>query len=222
MPVMRERKSVRAASFLDRGDGTAIRGCPGTRRARPDDATKIGHRDRIPFLGQPVIQIPAGAVQLIVEGVVESVWDYPRPPRVEPSSRRITVEIAGVTVADSTAALRVLETSHPPVYYLSRADVAVEHLIPSSRRTVCEFKGVASYWHLEVGGKASADAAWSYENPAPGYEALAGRLAFYPGRVLACYVDDELVRAQPGDFYGGWITSDVTGPFKGEATYRPR
>ena len=145
----------------------------------------------------------------------ESVWDYPRPPRAEPTSRRVRVVFNGVTVADSTRAVRVLETSHPPVYYLPLEDVAAEHLQPSRRRTFCEFKGEACYYDLEVEGRVAEDAAWYYPQPGGAYEALRGYVAFYPGRVDECYVDDERVQAQDGDFYGGWITSDITGPFKG-------
>ena len=145
----------------------------------------------------------------------ESVWDYPRPPRVEPSDRRVRVEAGGIVVADTRRALRVLETSHPPVFYVPPESVRRELLRPSSRRTICEFKGVASYHDLMVGGRVIRDAAWSYRDPRPGYESLRNHLAFYPGKVYACYVDDERVAAQPGDFYGGWITSEIEGPFKG-------
>lgn len=145
----------------------------------------------------------------------ESVWDYPRPPRVEPTSRRVRVVFAGVTLANSTRALRVLETSHPPVYYIPRADIRLELLIPTPHRSFCEFKGQAMYWAVRVGDREAADAAWSYPQPAASYECLANYIAFYPGRVDACYVDDERVSPQPGSFYGGWITSDVVGPFKG-------
>ena len=145
----------------------------------------------------------------------ESVWSYPRPPRVEPSRRRVRVLFDGLTVADSTRALRVLETSHPPVYYVPPQDVLRDALRPSRRQTLCEFKGEADHFTLVGRGRVSKNAAWSYPRPAPGYESLAGYLAFYPGRVDACYLDEELVSAQPGDFYGGWVTSDITGPFKG-------
>ncbi len=145
----------------------------------------------------------------------ESVWDYPRPPRVEPTNRRIRVVFNGVTIADTTRAQRMLETSHPPVYYLPPEDVRLEYFTPTSRRTFCEFKGQASYWTITVNGRTAADAAWSYPHPAPGYESIAGWIAVYPGRMDACYVDDEQVTPQPGDFYGGWITSDIIGPFKG-------
>jgi uncharacterized protein (DUF427 family) len=143
---------------------------------------------------------------------MESVWDYPRPPRVEPSPARVVVELDGEVLADTRRSLRVLETSHPPVFYIPAADVRTDRLRPSARRpTVCEFKGAARY--DDAGSHATV--AWSYGSPSPGYEAIAGHLAFYPGRVDAATVDGERVEAQPGDFYGGWITSTVTGPFKG-------
>lgn len=150
---------------------------------------------------------------------VESVWDYPRPPRLEESSRRLRIVYAGVVIAETTRSLRILETSHPPVYYLPLDDVAMEMLRASARRgSFCEYKGVAAYWSLVVPGAAIAeDAAWSYAEPSPGYAALKDYLAFYASRVDECWVDDERVVAQPGDFYGGWITSHVKGPFKGAA-----
>ena len=145
----------------------------------------------------------------------ESVWDYPRPPRAERSPRRIQVFYAGMLVASTERAVRVLETSHPPVYYVPREDVRVEFVTPSNRHSFCEFKGSASYWNLEVNGRLSTDAAWSYEHPSAGFESIAGYLAFYPSKVDACFVDGELVQAQASTFYGGWVTSDITGPFKG-------
>ena len=120
----------------------------------------------------------------------------------------------GVPIVDSTRCWRVLETSHPPVYYVPRADVA-DVLRPAAGRSFCEFKGTAGYWDLVAGGATRPDAAWSYEHPSPGYEVLTGAIAFYPGRVDECTVDGERVRAQEGDFYGGWITDEITGPFKG-------
>jgi len=146
----------------------------------------------------------------------ESVWDYPRPPKVEPTTKRIHVQFAEEVVADTHRALRVLETSHPPVYYIPRADIREDLLLPGSRHTFCEFKGLTSYWTLRVRDKLSVNASWSYESPSPGYEAIRGHLAFYVARVDACFVDDERVQAQPGEFYGGWVTSDIIGPFKGE------
>lgn len=145
----------------------------------------------------------------------ESVWDYPRPPRVEPDDREVSVEHAGRTVARSQRVLRVLETSHPPTYYLPVGDVAPGVLRPSRRRTHCEFKGVASYYDVVVDGQRLADAAWTYAQPTRGYEALIDHVAFYPGPFDRCTVGGEVVDVQAGDFYGGWITSDVTGPFKG-------
>ena len=146
--------------------------------------------------------------------MAESVWDYPRPPRVEATARRITVRHLGVTVVDTREAVRVLETSHPPVYYVPRSAVTVP-LRRNGYRTVCEFKGVSDHWDLEVGSSVVPRAAWSYEDPVPEYAVLAGRLAFYPSTVDECAVDGEVITPQAGDFYGGWVTSDVVGPFKG-------
>ncbi|MEO8611812.1 MAG: DUF427 domain-containing protein [Chloroflexota bacterium] len=147
----------------------------------------------------------------------ESVWDYPRPPRAELTPKRIRVVFNGKTIADTTRAVRILETSHPPVYYIPAQDVRMEYLTVASRRTFCEFKGSASYWTLKVGNRRVENAAWSYQTPSAGYESIKGYLAFYPSKVDACYVDDEQVQPQEGDFYGGWITSYIVGPFKGGA-----
>jgi uncharacterized protein (DUF427 family) len=125
------------------------------------------------------------------------------------------VEHGGLTVVDTHEAIRVLETSHPPVYYVPRREVRTDALVGSPRSTICEFKGAASYWHLEVGDRRSLDAAWSYEDPSHGYEQLRGMIAFYPGRVDRCLLDDEAVAPQAGDFYGGWVTAEIAGPFKG-------
>ena len=144
----------------------------------------------------------------------ESVRDYPRLPRALPTARRIRVKFAGEWVADSVACHRVLESGHPPVYYIPAGDVRLEFLTPSTLRTICEFKGTAVYWSLRVGDRVSENAAWSYPEPARRFRAIAGHLAFYANRVDDCMVDDERVIAQPGDFYGGWITSDIAGPFK--------
>jgi uncharacterized protein (DUF427 family) len=145
----------------------------------------------------------------------ESVWEYPRPPRIEPTSRRIRVVLGGETILDTQRAVRVLETSHPPVFYVPKDDLLDADLIRSSRSSICEFKGRAIYWSIRTGARTAADAAWEYPDPAPGFEALRGRIAVYPERVDACFVDDEQVAAQEGSFYGGWITSDLVGPFKG-------
>ncbi len=140
----------------------------------------------------------------------ESVWDYPRPPRIEPTPRRIRVEFGGVTIVDSVRARRVLETSHPPVYYVPLEDVRESHLVAAVRATHCEFKGVARYFEVRAGARVETDAAWTYDDGP-----LARHVAFYASRMDACWVDDERVTPQPGAFYGGWITSDIVGPFKG-------
>ncbi len=146
----------------------------------------------------------------------ESVWDYPRPPRLEQSPRHLKIVHQGLSIADTTRSLRILETSHPPVYYIPQSDIAMQYVKASSRRgSFCEFKGVASYWSLQLPDALVADVAWSYARPSPGYSALKDYLAFYASRMDACFVDGEQVVAQPGDFYGGWITSHVKGPFKG-------
>ncbi len=148
-------------------------------------------------------------------GRPESVWDYPRPPRVEASAEHVTVHLGGEVIAESQRALRVLETSHPPVYYLPPGDVVTGVLSAETRRSFCEFKGVAVYWSAQAGDRRVAEAAWSYPDPAAGYGTLTGYVAFYPGRVDGCFVDGERVAAQAGDFYGGWITARIHGPFKG-------
>jgi uncharacterized protein (DUF427 family) len=150
----------------------------------------------------------------------ESVWDYPRPPRLEAEPRPITVVLGGVTIARTSRALRVLETSHPPVYYLPEDDIEAGVLSQNGAHSWCEWKGEASYLDVTtVGlgpdGRREEAAAWRYDRPARSYAAMAGFVAFYAHRMDACYVGDELVSPQPGDFYGGWVTSWVVGPFKG-------
>jgi uncharacterized protein (DUF427 family) len=145
----------------------------------------------------------------------ESVWDYPRPPRLEPTAAHLVVVHAGVTVADTTRGFRVLETSQPPAYYFPPDDVDAALLTPGATRTFCEWKGTASHLDLRIGDEVVHDAAWCYPTPTEPFAPIAGHLAFYPQRVDACYVDGERVRANAGDFYGGWITSKVVGPFKG-------
>ena len=145
----------------------------------------------------------------------ESVWDYPRPPACLPSARHVVVSGGAFAIADSRSAWRVLETSHPPTWYLPPADVMPGTLTRSdARSTFCEWKGAATYWDVRVDGRTLDAAAWSYEQPSAGFEAITGYLAFSPAR-LNCTVDDERVRPQDGGFYGGWITDDVIGPFKG-------
>jgi uncharacterized protein (DUF427 family) len=146
---------------------------------------------------------------------VESVWDYPRPPRLENSSEHVVVLHKGHTLVDTTSAIRILETSHPPSYYFPLADVAQSLLETVPGTTFCEFKGYATYADIVIEGSRLPKAVWWYDNPSPGYEELAGRIALYPGRVDWCTVDGEVVVAQEGDFYGGWITQRISGPFKG-------
>ena len=145
----------------------------------------------------------------------ESVWDYPRPPRLEAVRRQVEVVHGGQTIALTLEPLRVLETSHPPVYYLPRDSVVPGVLVSTGRTSYCEFKGVASYYTVVMGRAVATDAAWSYEHPSPGYEAMAGYVSFYPEQVEVCLVDGEYVQGQPGGFYGGWVTGEVVGPFKG-------
>jgi uncharacterized protein (DUF427 family) len=145
----------------------------------------------------------------------ESVWDYPRPPALAQSDARIEVELAGTLIASSQRAWRVLETSHPPVYYLPPADVRLDLLEASPKRSFCEWKGRASYHHVVVGARRAENAAWSYPSPVSRFEPIRDYLAFYPSAMDRCRVDGEVVRAQEGDFYGGWITSRIVGPFKG-------
>jgi uncharacterized protein (DUF427 family) len=145
----------------------------------------------------------------------ESVWDYPRPPRVEPVHARVTIALGGQVIADSTRALRVLETSHPPAYYLPPEDFVAGALVPGEGSSFCEFKGRAAYYDI-VGGAVTAErAGWYYPAPSRGFESIAGYVAVYPGRMDRCTVDGETVVAQEGGFYGGWITSAIVGPFKG-------
>jgi uncharacterized protein (DUF427 family) len=148
--------------------------------------------------------------------IVEHVWDYPRPPAVVACEGRVRVEVDGVLVAESHGALRVLETSHPPTIYVPPQDLRAVLVPAAARSTWCEFKGRTCYLDVVVAGRHVAAAGWTYPDPAPGYEALRDHVAFYPARVDA-WLGDERVEAQAGDFYGGWITADLVGPFKGPA-----
>jgi uncharacterized protein (DUF427 family) len=169
----------------------------------------MGHPDRV-----DVRRVPPGPGQ-------ESVWDYPRPPRIEPVAERVTVVVAGRTVADTVRALRVLETSQAPAYYVPPDDVDATLLRPSTTTTCCEWKGVATYVDVVVPATAEReavivhDAGWRYERPVPAFEPIAGHLAFYAQRVDRCTVGDDVVTPNDGDFYGGWITARIVGPFKG-------
>lgn len=147
---------------------------------------------------------------------MENVWDYPRPPAVVPCSCHVRVQVADQILVNSSRALRVLETSHPPTIYIPPGDVRVDLLVPSLvHSTLCEFKGSARYLDAVVDGRRYEAVAWTYSQPRAGYEPLTDHFAFYPSRVDAAWLDEERVQAQDGDFYGGWITADVAGPFKG-------
>ena len=144
------------------------------------------------------------------------MWDYPRPPRLEPSPARLTVVLAGHTVADTTGGYRVLETSQPPAYYLPPDDVDLTCLVRTTDHgSFCEWKGMATYWTVQVGERVVPNGAWSYERPNLPFAAITGYLAFYCQLMDECTVDGEVVHPQPGGFYGGWITSNIVGPFKG-------
>jgi uncharacterized protein (DUF427 family) len=145
----------------------------------------------------------------------ESVWDYPRPPRIERVLARVTVEFGGRLIADTTEAWRILETSHPPSYYLPPTDVDAGVLQAAGGGSFCEWKGSARYWTVEVGDRRAERSAWSYPNPTADFGALRDHLAFYAAAMDRCTVDGEEVQPQPGGFYGGWITSRIKGPFKG-------
>ncbi len=147
--------------------------------------------------------------------MTESVWDYPRPPALEACTRRVRVELGGQTIADSRAALRILETSHPPTIYIPPADFVAGCLQPAAGSSLCEWKGLASYFDVVAGDRRAERCAWAYPDPVKRYAALRDHVAVYPGRMDACWLDDELVRSQEGDFYGGWITDEIRGPFKG-------
>lgn len=145
----------------------------------------------------------------------ESVWDYPRPPVLELDERRVTIGFNGNIIAESQQAIRVLETSHPPVFYIPGEDIQMEFLFPTPSTSWCEFKGRAVYWTVEVEDRTAHNAAWGYPAPTSGYRQLRGHFAFYPSMMDRCSVGGETATAQEGDFYGGWITSEIVGPFKG-------
>ncbi len=147
----------------------------------------------------------------------ESVWDYPRPPKLEQTNKYLKIVFGDETIAETNRAFRVLETSHPPVFYFSPEDVRMEFLTETANSSFCEWKGRAGYYTLQVNGKLVENAAWFYANPTRDFAAIKNYIAFYPNKMDACFVNDELVTIQEGDFYGGWITADIVGPFKGGA-----
>ncbi|MGB3807841.1 MAG: DUF427 domain-containing protein [Erythrobacter sp.] len=145
----------------------------------------------------------------------ESVWDYPRPAIAERSDRHIRIVHKGIELVDSRAAWRTLETSHPPTYYIPRADIAMDHLEPNSRRSMCEWKGQARYFDIVTGGDRIEAGAWTYPDPVHAFAGIRDHVAFYPDPLDACFVDGEQIVPQPGAFYGGWISRYEAGPFKG-------
>lgn len=145
----------------------------------------------------------------------ESVWDYPRPPKLEQDSRTVIVKYGDMTVAESTSAIRILETASPPTFYIPSSDINFKVLQETNSTSRCEWKGEAIYWDLIVYGQITHNVGWSYPTPFEGYSEIKGYLSFYPGK-LECYVNGERVRSQPGGFYGGWITNEIVGPVKGE------
>ena len=145
----------------------------------------------------------------------ESVWSYPRPAIAEPTTRHIQIIHHGVVLADTREAWRTLETSHPPTYYIPQSDIAMEYLRPNPARSLCEWKGQASYWDVVIGHERLAGAGWSYPSPTRAFAGISGHIAFYATPFEECRVDGEQVTPQPGGFYGGWITSREAGPFKG-------
>jgi uncharacterized protein (DUF427 family) len=146
---------------------------------------------------------------------VENVWDYPRPPALEPVTKPVRIIFAGITIAETSAAYRVLETSHPPVYYLPPAAFLANTLVPAPGGSFCEWKGRAVYWTIQAGGQSAEAAGWSYPDPTTRFLPIRDHIAVYAGKMDSCAVGDEVVTPQPGGFYGGWITSDLVGPFKG-------
>ena len=145
----------------------------------------------------------------------ESVWDYPRPPRLEPVESLIEIEFGGRSIVSTRGAFRVLETSHPPTYYIPPSAILGGTLQSPSPSTVCEWKGRATAWDVVAQDRRALRAAWSYATPSPAFQAIAGFVAFYAGAMDRCTVDGETVAPQPGGFYGGWITPRIMGPFKG-------
>ncbi len=145
----------------------------------------------------------------------EPVWDYPRPPRLEETDERVRVVFGGVTLAYTARAKRVLETSHPPVYYIPPEDIRTEYLTLAGGTSFCEWKGAARYYDVSTEERMEQRAAWFYLDPVPAYRDLENYVGFFPSLMDACWVGGEKVRAQEGDFYGGRITSDIVGPFKG-------
>jgi uncharacterized protein (DUF427 family) len=161
-------------------------------------------------------RLPPGVVPIPPGPGQESVWDYPRPPRVEPVATRIRVVVDGRELAASDHARRVVETAGAPVYYVPPADVDMTRLRPTDLSTVCEWKGSASYFDYVDGGRAIPSVAWTYRDPNPGFDSIRGHLAFFASRVDEAWVGEERATPQAGGFYGGWVTTAIVGPIKGD------
>lgn len=146
----------------------------------------------------------------------ESVWDYPRPAILQDTDKHLKVICNGIVLAETTRGKRVLETSHPPTYYFPSEDIKLEHLIETPKKNLCEWKGAYQYYDIKIGDKYINFASWRYFNPTPDFLPIQEYYGFIAALMDACYVNDELVKPQSGDFYGGWITADIVGPFKGE------
>ncbi len=146
----------------------------------------------------------------------ESVWDYPRPPALRACKKPVRIELDGEILANTDKALCILETSHPPTYYLPPEDIEMKWLIPTAHSSFCEWKGKANYYDILKDGEHYKQVAWTYHSPNPAYAAIKDHIVFYAQFMDACYVGDEKALPQPGGFYGGWVTSDVVGPFKGD------
>lgn len=170
---------------------------------RAQSAWRYGGQDRPPFAVVP------GPGQ-------ESVWDYPRPPRIASDAREVLVRVGAHEIARSRRSLRLLETASPPTFYVPPDDVRTEFLEMEAVTSRCEWKGEARYWSVSLSGRRVNAAAWSYADPLAHYEPIRGYFAFYPS-LVECAVDSIPVVAQPGRFYGGWVTPEVVGPFKGES-----
>ncbi|MEO1021410.1 MAG: DUF427 domain-containing protein [Bacteroidota bacterium] len=145
----------------------------------------------------------------------ESVWDYPRPPIIVPDPRTVRVQLHHNVISESNQAVSVKETASAPVFYIPPQHIRMEWLIRSERETMCEWKGIGTYWHVKIEDQVLMNVAWSYERPFPEFESIKGWISFYPA-LLDCFVGEEQVRPQPGGFYGGWVTSEIVGPIKGE------
>jgi uncharacterized protein (DUF427 family) len=145
-----------------------------------------------------------------------SVWDFPQSPLVEDIDQQIRVYYKGLLIANTTQSKRVLEKAHPPCYYIPMADIQMHYLKINGEISFCQYKGKASYFNLEVGTEIITDLAWTYLKPTSKYTQLTGYVAFFAGKGCDCYVGEELASPQPSEFFGGWITADIVGPFKGE------